>query len=100
MNKLILIIFIAFSYSADDWLKGNNNPNGKTLAISYTPSDFMMFDADGNSNVRSSHLQIPITDYFTISQSRSYLKKNGGSWEGGTPNTQISFHLPLNRLWE
>ena len=119
MKKLILIILIAFSFSiqprpsvtpslilGDDWWKGKNNPNGQTLAITYTPSDFMGLDSDGNSNIKSSFLVIPLTDFFTITQSRFYIKSgdtNGGAygdrdddWKGGSPNTQISFHLPVN----
>ena len=97
MKKLlILIILIALSFSADDWWKGKNNPNGQTFSITYTPSDFFMFDADGDHRVKSSHLQIPITDYFTIVQSRAYLMPDDGGWKGGSPNTQISFHLPVN----
>ena len=109
MKNLILIILITFSFPAEwwsaDWYKGKSNPNGHTFAITYTPSDFMGLDADGNSNVKSSSLVIPLTDFFTITQSRFYIKSGdtnyGGryeDWKGGSPNTQISFHLPVN--WE
>jgi hypothetical protein len=124
MNKLILILLITISFGAkgiegigngevlnylfnSDWYKGKNNPNGQTFAITYTPSDFMGFDADSNSNVKSSELVIPLTDFFTITQSRFYVNLGDDNfnsadgvhsigWKGGSPNTQISFHLPIN----
>ena len=88
MKKLILIILIAFSFSTDksDWWKGKNNPNGQTLAITYAPSEFWLFGDNGN-DIKSHYIQIPITDFFTITQTR---------WKVGGTNMQISFHIPVN----
>jgi len=116
MNKLILILLIAFSFGADwsafqekykDWWKGKKNPNGQTLALTYTTSDFIGIISDGNSNVNSSELVIPLTDFFTITQQREYVQVGddnfnptdgirNAKWLGGRPTTQISFHLPIN----
>jgi len=118
MNKLILIIFIAFSYSAlprplffdGDWWKGNHNPNGKTGMLSIrTP----LFDSQNDTWYYESRLTaytITLTDFITIQYSILNLKNRSGDDDGSgvdfewnkskINNTEVYLHLPLYKLWE
>jgi hypothetical protein len=109
MKKLIVIILITFSFSAlprpllfdGDWWKGNHNPNGKTLGLTYKPAFLFqkIFVGYYNPFVRASTLLIPLTDYMTIEQTVTYYKQNG-DWNNVLQGHNIYFHLPLYKLWE
>lgn len=119
MNKLILIIFIAFAYSAlprplffdGDWWKGNHNPNGKTGMLSIrTP----LFDSQNDTDWQESRLTaytLTLTDFITIQYSIQKLNFRSGEgsedssdwseWNKSKINsTEVYLHLPLYKLWE
>ena len=111
MKNLILIILIAFSFSAlphpllfdGDWWKGNHNPNGKTGMLSIrTP----LFDSQNDTELLESRLTaytITLTDFITMQYSIQNLNSRGGigDWQKSTiNNTEVYLHLPLYKLWE
>ena len=126
MNKLILILLITLSYSAD-WWRMESNPDGKlyTLRI-YTrlfsqriseydkdyfkntishPEDitenrilgYGIGDAKGHNNLYTS-LSMPISNNFTLGYSQS--KNNSEMGEHINRTLNITGYLPLYKLWE
>lgn len=108
MKKLILIILIAFSFSAD-WWKGNNNPDGKTGLVTLD-MDMKNYDAVYDGAISRQSLTFPLTDFFTIRQTRLFQAnvilgnfewdEDRVTWNEVSLNTEIAIHLPLYKLWE
>ena len=104
MKKLILIILIAFSFGADlSWLKGDNNPNGKTGMLTFKPRHNMLLnDAPYSNHISISKLTLSVTDYFTVERTQAHIWSTGNrEWDTlGEQMTELYIHIPVYKLWE
>jgi len=106
MKKLILIILIAFSFSAEWWI-GNHNPNGKTGLISIRTSLFDKLNYTEYHELDLVEYTIPLTDFITMRYSilsnavwYDSAPGSGGDWYESTTRNRVHYlHVPLYELW-
>ena len=98
--RISIIFLLIGSLFADtpSWIKGMNNPNGRTGLISIqVPIARPFLDA----NVESLAIAIPTTDYATIIYTR--INAFNSEWANMTPAyNKVDFlvHIPLYKLFE